>query len=115
MIDQFLPLDLHQLLNESGDNYYLLNDLYISDYCCWLQKCIRHDQFDSLASHLDQSLGKLSKSDVSLYLLVTEQAAQIAWADAQEHESLAQNMKESLQISVKHSSENNLDSDDDES
>ena len=45
-------LDIHQLLN-SSEPYYILNNLYITDYCVWLQHS-SPQTLHSLAQELSQ-------------------------------------------------------------
>lgn len=108
-------LDLHQLLNETGDNYYLLNDLYITDYCCWLQQSTRTDQFDTLAEHLRSRLQRLDKDDVQLELKLTEQVAEMVRNETHgQMDAISEKLRDKLVIeNVKRSTKTNLDSDDD--
>jgi len=64
-------LDVFQLFAKS-DPRYLLNQLYIQDYCIWIQNC-NEETLKSLASSLE--LMKLSKEDVDLNLADLERAA----------------------------------------
>jgi protein SHQ1 len=68
-------LDIHKLLNESGDGRYILNDLYITDYCVWLQY-VKATTFDSLAKALE--VIQINKNDVNLDLDLLERAAYLA-------------------------------------
>ena len=45
-------LDIHQLLN-SSEPYYVLNNLYITDYCVWMQHTSPHT-LHSLAEELSR-------------------------------------------------------------
>ena len=68
-------LEINKLFNESGDGKYILNDIYITDYCVWLQY-VKPSTFKSLASALSNV--NVAKSDVDLDLDVLERAAQLA-------------------------------------
>lgn len=82
--------------------YYLLNDLYISDYCVWIQK---HSNFDedcvSLANALDKEV--ILKSHVDLELDLIEEAARLVVEEDSlekrvissqvEHEQLVNNLE----------------------
>ena len=100
------------MLNETGDNHYLLNDLYISDYCCWLQR-VKADRFEVLARYLGDTIdrNRITKSGVCLDILLIEKAAELAWNEEKE---LSKGVHESLRINVEHSNNQELDSDDDE-
>lgn len=110
---------MHRILNETGDNFYLLNDLYITDYCCWLQQIARSDQFDSLARHLDAvtcNPDRITKCDLCLDLELIEKAAELAWnLSQQEEEEISLGLKESLRIVQENSNKVELDSDDEQS
>ncbi|CAG2161907.1 unnamed protein product [Oppiella nova] len=84
-------LDIHKMFNESGDGRYLLNDLYITDYCVWLQS-LKSNTFESLATALQHI--RVNKSDVNLDLDVLERAAKLAideQRDCHSNESPADN------------------------
>lgn len=71
--------DVHRLFNEAGDNHYVLNDLYLTDYCCWLQTTAAATvKFDSLARQLAAHCKRIDKQDVRLDLPLLERAAQMA-------------------------------------
>ncbi|KAI1297287.1 Protein SHQ1 -like protein [Halotydeus destructor] len=65
-------LDIHQLMNESGDSRYILNDLYITDYCVWLQK-VNESTFSALAAAIEET--NILKNDLELDLELLEKAA----------------------------------------
>lgn len=73
-------LDVHSILNESGDSRYIFNDLYITDYCIWLQS-VKSKTLESLVSALEKV--KLRKKDVELDIGVLEKAALLAIRDQQ--------------------------------
>ena len=67
-------LDIRRLFNQTLDSKYILNDLYITDYCVWMQK-VKDKSLDKLASALEQTMVQVSKADLSLDLDLLEQAA----------------------------------------
>lgn len=64
-------LELHALCREE-DPWFLLNDLYLTDYCVWIQKASRK-KLSSLAKNLEQV--QMSKGDLSWQLEELELAA----------------------------------------
>jgi protein SHQ1 len=68
-------LYVRNTLNEYGDFRYLLNDLYIVDYCVWLQSVARR-HFDQLVTLLDERIERLDKQSLRLDLDVVERAAE---------------------------------------
>jgi len=101
---------MHQLFNETGDNYYLLNDLYIADYCCWLQH-VKSDRLEALGRYLVESIldrNRITKSDMRLDLVVTEKAAQLMLNECEG--KLSQGI-EGMELKTQ---QYELDSDDDE-
>ncbi|XP_078270008.1 protein SHQ1 homolog [Rhinoraja longicauda] len=64
-------LAIHQVFRES-DPAYLLNDLYITDYCIWIQK-VKSKKLTSLAESLRNV--KVTKSDLGFELKELEKAA----------------------------------------
>lgn len=69
-------LDVHRMFS-SSDPYYVLNDLYITDMCVWIQSA-SDGKVRSLSTAISDVI--ISKADVSLNLLVLEQAAALAVA-----------------------------------
>lgn len=66
-------LDIHELFAKS-DPYYVLNDLYIKDYCIWIQKA--NDQLlESLAQSIKDC--KFDKKDLELEISELEEAAHL--------------------------------------
>ena len=62
---------------------YLLNDLYINDYCVWIQKALQCDvTLASLASAIEQT--KISKSEVGFDLELLEEAAKSVLEEKEE-------------------------------
>lgn len=64
-------LAIHQVFRES-DPAYLLNDLYITDYCIWIQK-VKSKKLASLAESLRNV--KVTKNDLGFELKELEKAA----------------------------------------
>jgi len=59
---------------QNEDPYYVLSDLYITDYCVWIQT-VSKKAIDSLAHKIQQT--KFTKADVALDLPALESAANI--------------------------------------
>lgn len=74
-------LDIHRVFREN-DPAYILNDLYITDYCIWIQK-VKSKKVTALASVLQKA--SLEKKDLALELEELEKAAMLV----QEEENLA--------------------------
>ncbi|XP_016520871.1 protein SHQ1 homolog isoform X3 [Poecilia formosa] len=66
-------LDIHKVFREN-DPAYILNDLYITDYCIWIQR-VSSKKMLELASMLQHTL--LQKKDLELELDELESAARI--------------------------------------
>ncbi|XP_078065571.1 protein SHQ1 homolog isoform X2 [Mustelus asterias] len=64
-------LAIHKIFRES-DPAYLLNDLYVTDYCIWIQK-VKSKKLVSLAESLQNV--KVTKNDLGLELEELEKAA----------------------------------------
>lgn len=64
-------LDIHELFAKS-DPYYILNDLYIKDYCVWIQKA-SDQSLESLAQSIKEF--KFDKNDLKLEIPELEEAA----------------------------------------
>uniref|UniRef100_A0A915Q558 Protein SHQ1 homolog n=1 Tax=Setaria digitata TaxID=48799 RepID=A0A915Q558_9BILA len=66
--------DIHAILSTSGDYRYLLNDLFVTDYCLWIQLVP-----DGILSWLHNELShiNLSKNDVQLNLEEIELEAKL--------------------------------------
>ena len=73
-------LDIHKLFNESGDYRYIFNNLYITDYCVWLQT-VNEQTFKSLANAIKKM--SLNKETIGLDLKLLEDAAILAIQDSQ--------------------------------
>lgn len=70
-------LAIHKIFREN-DPAYILNDLYITDYCIWIQR-VKSKHVLSLAEPLRNA--KLQKSHLELELEILEQAAELAMKD----------------------------------
>ena len=68
-------LEINRIFNVCGDGRYLLNDIYITDYCVWLQY-LTPNTFQSLSTALQDI--RVTKSDLNLDLDILEMAAQLA-------------------------------------
>ncbi|XP_025201304.1 protein SHQ1 homolog [Melanaphis sacchari] len=105
-------LDIHELFN-SSEPRYVLNQLYIKDYCIWIQQ-LKSKHFETIVKLFDKT--KIVKKQVGFDLEVLEVAAKSVNEDvailerAQTSNSIVSKLQK-LQIS---NSENSLDSDDDE-
>lgn len=66
--------DIHRIMTESGNGHYLINDLFITDYCCWIQQ-IKPNLFSSLAEYCSKCLKKLEKDQMALDLKQIEKNA----------------------------------------
>ncbi|XP_065183203.1 protein SHQ1 homolog [Sycon ciliatum] len=64
-------LEIRCLLQDD-ENRYLLNDLYITDYCVWVQRC-SHSKIKAIAERLAEM--KLVKKDLGWQLSELEEAA----------------------------------------
>ncbi|XP_070559764.1 protein SHQ1 homolog isoform X2 [Ptychodera flava] len=70
-------LEIHRLLS-TDDTRYILNDLYVTDYCVWIQSA-KKSWIASLAESLTQV--KVSKSDLEFDLIELEHAAILVQED----------------------------------
>ncbi|CAI8047920.1 Protein SHQ1 homolog, partial [Geodia barretti] len=76
-------LDIRRILN-SSEPYYVMNNLYITDYCVWIQRASsRHIQ--NLALELKQV--KMEKSSMGWELAELEQAARLVAAERDDEAS----------------------------
>lgn len=66
-------LDIHKVFREN-DPAYILNDLYITDYCIWIQR-VKSKKVTALASALQKT--SLAKKDLALELEELEKAAKL--------------------------------------
>ncbi|XP_050969387.1 protein SHQ1 homolog [Labeo rohita] len=67
-------LAIHKIFREN-DPAYILNDLYITDYCIWIQR-VKSKHVLELAESLHKA--KLQKNNLDLELDILEQAAELA-------------------------------------
>ncbi|XP_043932336.1 protein SHQ1 homolog [Protopterus annectens] len=86
-------LDIHKIFQEC-DPAYILNDLYITDYCIWIQKQ-KPKKLASLAASLQNA--KLTKSDLGFELEELEHAAMLVQED--QHKSQQANCVSGQQFS----------------
>lgn len=75
-------LAIHKIFREN-DPAYILNDLYITDYCIWIQG-VRNKHVIALAEPLCNA--KLQKSHLDLELEILEQAAELVVKEEEEKE-----------------------------
>ncbi|XP_072178404.1 protein SHQ1 homolog isoform X1 [Diadema setosum] len=101
--------EVHRLLS-NDEPRYILNDLYIADYCVWLQST-SNDKFAAL----EQEMGKvqITKKDVGLDLDVLEQAASLVREEEEEEEEDTQDRMETVdpQASCSHHGHNPINQD----
>uniref|UniRef100_A0A672HSW2 Protein SHQ1 homolog n=1 Tax=Salarias fasciatus TaxID=181472 RepID=A0A672HSW2_SALFA len=76
-------LDVHRVFREN-DPAYILNDLYITDYCIWIQR-VKSKKVASLAEALRQA--SVQKKDLELELDELEHAATLVVEEEEEEES----------------------------
>jgi len=109
-------LDIHKLFN-SSEPRYVLNELYIKDYCIWIQQ-LNSTHFDTIVKLFEEN--KINKGLLQLDLEELEVAAMSVEEDLEliktelaknDNSNTIESKLEKLQIS---SSESSLDSDDDE-
>lgn len=72
-------LHVHRILNHTLESRYILNDLYLTDYCVWLQG-VSESTFQSLTDALKKI--DVSKGDVDLDIPLLERAAQLTIQEA---------------------------------
>ncbi|KAK4290660.1 hypothetical protein Pmani_036459 [Petrolisthes manimaculis] len=76
-------LEIHSFFNQSEPRY-LLNQLYITDYCVWIQK-VKDNKLISLADSLKKI--KVNKTDLQLDLEELEAAALLVLEEEDDHEA----------------------------
>lgn len=76
-------LDIHKIFREN-DPAYILNDLYITDYCLWIQR-VKSKHVASLAESLQKAA--LKKGDLGLELDELEAAAALVQEEEEESSS----------------------------
>jgi len=97
-------LDIHQIFANDSDCRYVFNDLYITDYCVWIQG-VEDSVFATYANAIHKVSQSITKADVALNLDELELAASLGALEVDENESEATG-------TVEHAGQ--LDSDDDE-
>uniref|UniRef100_A0A673C6J6 Protein SHQ1 homolog n=1 Tax=Sphaeramia orbicularis TaxID=375764 RepID=A0A673C6J6_9TELE len=75
-------LDIHRVFREN-DPAYILNDLYITDYCIWIQR-VKSKKVLALATTLEKV--SLKKKDLELELEELEEAATLVAEEEEEEE-----------------------------
>ncbi|XP_043098092.1 protein SHQ1 homolog [Puntigrus tetrazona] len=75
-------LTIHKIFREN-DPAYILNDLYITDYCIWIQR-VKSKHVLALAESLHNAT--LQKNSLDLELEILEQAAELALKEEEEVE-----------------------------
>ncbi|KAM3621401.1 uncharacterized protein V6R79_010787 [Siganus canaliculatus] len=75
-------LDIHRIFREN-DPAYILNDLYITDYCVWIQR-VKSKKMTALAATLQKV--SLQKKDLELELEELEEAATIVAEEEEEED-----------------------------
>lgn len=92
-------LDIRRILNSGCDSRYILNDLYINDYCVWIQK-VKQSTLEKLAESLGKVTRQISKQDLDLDLVLLEKAAELAVQEQEEQvkSDLAERTEQKLKI-----------------
>ncbi|VVC35755.1 SHQ1 protein,CS domain,HSP20-like chaperone [Cinara cedri] len=109
-------LDIYKMFN-SSEPRYVLNQLYIKDYCIWIQQ-LKSTHFDTVSKLFDGN--KIEKGQLKLDLEELEVAAMSVDEDMNILEQTLnvnydiESKLQQLEISSTESSESSLDSDDDE-
>jgi protein SHQ1 len=75
-------LQIRRLFNQTPDCRYILNDLYISDYCVWVQR-VKDKTFEKLASVVEQTMHDVGKADLGLDVDLLEKAASLTLLEQQ--------------------------------
>ncbi|KAM5280068.1 protein SHQ1 homolog [Ctenodactylus gundi] len=88
-------LDIHKIFQEN-DSAYILNDLYISDYCVWIQK-VKSKRLTALSEALKEA--SITKAQLGLELEELEAAALLV-----QEEETAQKTAQSLPTQQAHGS-----------
>ncbi|XP_044205453.1 protein SHQ1 homolog [Thunnus albacares] len=76
-------LDIHRVFRQN-DPAYILNDLYITDYCIWIQR-VKSKKVTALAATLQKA--SLLKKDLELELEELEEAATMVAEEQEEQEA----------------------------
>uniref|UniRef100_A0A3Q2XUJ3 Protein SHQ1 homolog n=1 Tax=Hippocampus comes TaxID=109280 RepID=A0A3Q2XUJ3_HIPCM len=99
-------LDIHQVFRQN-DPAYILNDLYVTDYCIWIQK-IKSKKLSALAAALQKV--SLQKRDLDLDIEELEEAATMVLEEEDDASESA-----SVHHSSNRSSDSSASGEDDES
>lgn len=87
---------MRSLMNRTEENRYILNDLYISDYCVWIQDQADDDaEFVACKNAVQNFI--LTKKDVSLELELIEEAARLVLQEQENFISDNEKGKQSLE------------------
>ncbi|VDP10482.1 unnamed protein product [Soboliphyme baturini] len=92
-------LDIHRIFSTGGEYQYILNDLYVTDYCVWLQGC-SDELLWSVGNELEEV--HIKKADLQLSLKELEIGGQLALAEAVNKDASS---NESTQRTIETSSE----------
>ncbi|XP_035518596.1 protein SHQ1 homolog [Morone saxatilis] len=104
-------LDIHKVFREN-DPAYILNDLYITDYCIWIQR-VKSRKMAALGATLQKA--SLRKKDLELELEELEEAATMVAEEEEEEEEEEQGASNSAPISHGDSSSSSSSSSSDSS
>jgi len=77
-------LDIAELFREKPP-YYLLNQLYIEDYCVWIQK-MSAENVKTMTIALEKAVSEVDKEKVGFDLVILETAAKLALEEEMEEE-----------------------------
>ncbi|CAM4575955.1 unnamed protein product [Lepidochelys olivacea] len=88
-------LDIHKIFREN-DPAYILNDLYITDYCIWIQKT-KSKKLAALAESLQKA--KLTKAHLGFALEELESAARLVQEEESELKAVSAVSKQQLRSS----------------
>ncbi|RWS21882.1 protein SHQ1-like isoform X2 [Leptotrombidium deliense] len=91
-------LRIHSIFNESGESRYILNDLYITDYCVWLQT-VKTTTFSSLAEALKKV--NVAKDEVNFDIDILEVASKSVLNDEKEYVDNEENIQLLRAMNVK--------------
>ncbi|XP_010770314.1 protein SHQ1 homolog [Notothenia coriiceps] len=97
-------LDIHKVFREN-DPAYILNDLYITDYCTWIQR-VKSKKMSALAATLQKA--SLQKKDLELELEELEEAAKMV-AEEESHSDSSSSSSDSSSSSSSSSSSDSSD------
>ncbi|KAG7493568.1 hypothetical protein JOB18_012131 [Solea senegalensis] len=99
-------LDIHKVFREN-EPAYILNDLYITDYCIWIQR-VKSKKVAAFAAVLQKA--SLQKKDLELELEELEEAATMVVEEEGEEEAKEQGAFKSTSLSHRDSSDESSDS-----